>query len=110
MSDGEESFAIVLTTAGSDEEAERIASALVERRLAACVNVVPGVVSFYRWDGAVKRDTERLLIAKTSTERFDAVRDAIVELHSYDVPEVVMIPIRDGSAAYLDWIADGVRP
>lgn len=101
-------FAIVLTTAGSDEEAERIARELVERRLAACVNVVPGVVSIYRWNDAVQRDSERLLVVKTSAARFAAVRDAILELHSYEVPEVVMVPISGGSAAYLAWLAGAV--
>lgn len=80
----------------------------MERRLAACVNIVPGVVSIDRWKDAVQRDSERLLVVKTSVERFAAVRDAIVELHSYEVPEVVMVPIFDGSPADLAWLAGGV--
>jgi periplasmic divalent cation tolerance protein len=101
-------FLIVLTTAGSADEAERIARALVERRLAACVNVVPGVVSIYRWKDAVQRDAEVLLVVKTSEARFEAVRDAILELHSYEVPEVVSIPLHGGSPAYLAWLTNAL--
>ena len=96
--------AVVLTTAGTEDEASRIASALVERRLAACVNVVPGVTSTYRWQGAVRTDREWLLIVKTRRDRFHAVRGAIRELHSYEVPEIVMLDIADGDAAYLAWL------
>ena len=96
--------AVVLSTAGTEDEASRIASALVERRLAACVNVVPGVSSTYRWQGAVQTDREWLLVVKTRRDRFEAVRAAIRELHSYEVPEIVMLDIADGDAAYLAWI------
>ena len=96
--------AIVLCTAGSESEASCIARALVERRLAACVNVVPGVNSTYRWQGAVRTDAEFLLVVKTRRDRFLAVRDAIRELHSYETPEIVMLDIGDGDAAYLAWI------
>jgi periplasmic divalent cation tolerance protein len=101
-------IAVVLTTVGSEEEASRIARTLVERRLAACVNVVPGVVSTYRWEGAVRSDAEWLLIVKTRADRFDDVRAAIRELHSYELPEVVMIDAANVDAAYLDWIATSV--
>ena len=96
--------AVVFSTAGTEDEASRIASALVERHLAACVNVVPGVSSTYRWQGAVKTDLEWLLVVKTRRDRFEAVRAAIRELHSYEVPEIVMLDIADGDAAYLAWI------
>ena len=96
--------AVVLSTAGSEVEASRIARALVERRLAACVNVVPGVASTYRWGGAVRSDSEWLLIVKTRRERFDEVRATIRELHSYALPEAVMLEIADGDPAYLAWI------
>jgi periplasmic divalent cation tolerance protein len=96
--------AVVLSTAGTEEEASRIASALVERRLAACVNVVPGVSSTYRWQGAVQTDREWLLVVKTRRDRFEAVRAAIRELHTYEVPEIVMLDLADGDAAYLAWI------
>ena len=96
--------AVVLSTVGTEDEASRIASALVERRLAACVNVVSGVGSTYRWQGAVRTDMEWLLVVKTRRDRFEAVRAAIQELHTYELPEIVMLDIADGDAAYLAWI------
>ncbi|HZQ67277.1 MAG TPA: divalent-cation tolerance protein CutA [Terriglobales bacterium] len=95
---------IVLSTAGSREEAEKIGNALVERRLAACVNIVPQVRSIYRWEGKVEQADEVLLIIKTSSARFAGVRDAIRELHSYDLPECVCLAVEDGSKEYLSWI------
>lgn len=103
-------YAVVLTTAGSDEVAERIARGLVERRLAACVNCVPGVVSTYRWRGEVARDEERLLVVKTRASRLPAVEAAIRELHDYELPEVLVLPVSGGSRAYLDWLAGEVDP
>lgn len=99
---------VVLTTAGSQEEAQKIAHALVERKLAACVNIVPRIESVYRWQGKVESTTEWLLIVKTTAEAFPSVRDAIKELHSYDLPECVMLEIADGSEAYLGWIGENV--
>jgi len=96
--------AVVLSTASSAEEAAKIADALVERRLAACVNVLPGLRSVYRWRDAVERASEWMLVIKTRRERFDDVAAAIRELHSYEVPEVVMLGIERGDAAYLAWI------
>jgi len=96
--------AIVLCTAGSDAEAARIARELVERRLAACVNVVPGVSSTYRWEGTVRTEAEWLLVVKTRRDRFDDIGKAIRELHSYELPEIVMLDIDRGDAAYLAWI------
>ncbi len=98
---------IVLTTAGSREEAETIARALVERRLAACVNVVP-VQSVYRWKEKVEDAPEWLLLIKTTAEAFEEVEAAIRELHSYDLPECVAVGIEGGSEEYLDWISDNV--
>lgn len=95
---------IVLTTVGSDEQADAIASALVGERLAACVNIVPGVRSIYRWKGELARDDEWLLVIKTTTARFDAVRGRIRELHSYELPEILALPLVDGDAAYLEWV------
>jgi periplasmic divalent cation tolerance protein len=97
---------VVLTTTGSQEEAQKIAQALVERRLAACVNLVPRIESVYRWQGKVESATEWLLIVKTTAERFESVRDGIKELHSYELPECVMLEVADGSEAYLSWISD----
>jgi len=96
--------AVVLCTAGSEAEASRIALALVERRLAACVNVVSGVNSTYRWQGVVRTDPEWLLVVKTRLDRFEDVRVAIRELHSYECPEIAMLEIAGGDAAYLAWI------
>jgi periplasmic divalent cation tolerance protein len=100
---------VVLTTCGSLEEAREIAQALVDRKLAACVNILPNVESVYRWKGEIESSTEYLLLIKTTEEASPALRDAIAELHSYDVPECIEIPIENGSAAYLKWIEDSVR-
>jgi periplasmic divalent cation tolerance protein len=99
---------VALSTVGSAEEADRLARALVERRLAACVNVVPGVVSHYRWQGELQRDDERLLVIKTRAERIEALRDALRELHPYELPELVAFEITAGSEAYLKWLDDSV--
>jgi periplasmic divalent cation tolerance protein len=88
---------VVLSTVAGAEDAERIARELVERRLAACVNVVPGLVSLYRWKGAVSKDEERLLLIKTRRERYDALAQALQELHPYELPEIVALPVEAGS-------------
>jgi periplasmic divalent cation tolerance protein len=100
---------IVLTTAGSQDEARKIARALVERRLAACVNIVAPVESVYRWQGEVENAQEWLLIIKTTAQAFSKVREAICELHSYDLPECVLLSIEDGSKTYLEWIGESVE-
>jgi periplasmic divalent cation tolerance protein len=99
---------VALSTVGSAEDADRLARALVERRLAACVNVVPGVVSHYRWQGELQRDEERLLVIKTRAERIEALREALRELHPYELPELVAFEITAGSAEYLKWLDAGV--
>lgn len=99
---------IVMTTAGSEEEARKLARHLVENHLAACVNIVPQVRSIYRWQENVEEETEWLLLIKTTARNFDAVRAAILELHSYDVPECICIEVEDGSPAYLQWIDDSM--
>jgi periplasmic divalent cation tolerance protein len=99
---------IVLTTAGSEEEARKIARTLVDRRAAACVNIVPQVTSIYRWQGKVEEAREWLLIVKTTAAAFGQVRGVIAELHSYEVPECICLTIEDGSPAYLEWIAGSV--
>ena len=99
---------VVLCTVGKAEQAEAIARALVEERLAACVNVVPAVVSIYRWQGAVEREEERLLVIKTRAERFEALRQAIVARHPYEVPEIVALPLVAGHAPYLAWLDESV--
>lgn len=95
---------IILTTAASHEEAGKIAHALVERRLAACVNIVPQIESVYRWQGKVETAREWLLLIKTQAELYERVRGAVKELHSYDLPECVMLEVTAGSQEYLDWI------
>jgi len=95
----------VYMTAGSAEEARRIARALVEERLAACVNLVDGMESVYRWQGAVETARETVMIAKTRADRFEALRDRVRALHSYDTPCIVALPVGRGDAPYLDWIA-----
>ena len=99
---------IVLTTAGSEEEARKIAHHLVETQLAACVNIVPHVESIYRWQGKVESSQEWLLLIKTTAERFPATRDAIRAMHSYELPECVALSIEDGSPEYLQWLADSL--
>jgi periplasmic divalent cation tolerance protein len=94
----------VLTTVGSGEEAERISAALVERRLAACVQVLGPISSRYRWQGKIELDSEWICLAKTTAERYPALEAAVRELHSYEQPEIVATAIVAGSAGYLDWI------
>jgi periplasmic divalent cation tolerance protein len=100
---------IILSTAGSREEAERLAEALVERRLAACVNVVGPIRSVYRWQGEVERADEFLLFIKSTAAQFAAVAAAIQELHSYELPECVELAVTAGSDAYLNWLAENVK-
>ena len=100
---------IVLSTAGSEDEARKLARHLVEHQLAACVNIVPRIESIYRWQGKVESSQEWLLLIKTSAEKFPAVRDAVRELHSYDLPECIALTIEDGSPDYLQWLADSVK-
>ena len=98
----------VLTTIDSEEAAERISAALVERRLAACVQVVGPISSTYRWQGEVERAREWMCVAKTTAERYPEVEAAIRELHSYEEPEIVATPIVAGSAGYLGWISESL--
>ena len=95
---------LVLTTADSSELALKIASALVENREAACVSIVPGIRSIYRWEGKVCDDAELLLVIKSSADRFEAVRSRIRQLHTYQVPEIISVDITAGDATYLRWL------
>lgn len=99
---------LVITTCGSVADARRIASALVERRLAACVNALPGAVSTYRWQDRVVQEEECLLVIKTIAERYSALEAAIRELSGYELPEVVAVRVDSGLPAYLDWLAESV--
>jgi periplasmic divalent cation tolerance protein len=100
---------IVLTTAGSVDEARKIARALVERRLAACVNIVPQIESVYRWQGKLETAAEWLLVIKTEAAAFEGVRATIEALHSYETPECIMLEVAEGDQEYLDWIDASVE-
>ena len=95
---------VVFSTCGSSEEAERLARSLVDKRLAACVNIVAPVRSFYRWKGVVEDASEWLLIVKTSRGRFDELRVALEQVHTYELPEILAVPVVDGSPTYLNWL------
>jgi len=103
------SVLICLATCPDAASAERIATALVEERLAACVNVLAGVRSTYRWRGEVRCDDEVLLVIKTTGERLDALRERLPQLHPYELPELVAVEATGGLPAYLDWIATETR-
>jgi periplasmic divalent cation tolerance protein len=96
---------VVLCTCASFEEGERLARALVEARLAACVNLLPGARSIYRWQEHIESAEECLLAIKSSRGQFEALRARIEELHSYEVPEVLALSVVDGSPKYLDWLS-----
>lgn len=99
---------LVLVTAPNEDEARRIANALVEERLAACVNIVAAIESVYRWEGQVTTDRETLLIIKTTDERYEELEQRVKELHSYSTPEVIAFKIDRGSSEYLSWLRDSV--
>jgi periplasmic divalent cation tolerance protein len=99
---------VILSTCATEEEAERLARDLVEARLAACVNIVPRVRSFYRWKGAIEDAAECLLVIKSSRPLFDALRAALEKAHPYEVPEVVALPIVDGAPNYLNWLHENL--
>ncbi len=99
---------LVLTTAGSTDEARHLAELLVERKLAACVNIVPKVVSIYRWKGKTEESEEWQLWIKTTEAAFERVRNTIQEVHSYELPECLCLAIEDGSEEYLRWIQESV--
>lgn len=102
-------YLVVLTTAGSEAEAETIAKTLVEEQLAACVNLVSPIRSLYRWEGAVADDREWLLFIKTRADYFSALEARIKALHSYQVPEVIALPVVMGSAVYLRWLHEATE-
>jgi len=100
---------IVLSTAPDDDRAEQWARKLVDERLAACVNVHAPMVSVYRWQGRVERDSERQIVIKTTRDRLAALEARINELHSYELPEFVVVPVDQGSAAYLAWVRESAK-
>ena len=101
-------FIIVFVTVGSVAEGERLAQALVEERLAACVNRIPNIQSVYRWEGKVEQSGEELLVIKTGRQLFTALEKRVRELHSYEVPEIIALPLIEGTEAYLRWLEEQV--
>ena len=101
---------LVLSTAGSRDEAERIAHALVDAQLAACVNIVPGLHSIYRWQGKVESADEVLLLIKTTADNLDRVESALRAAHSYDVPEFLVLTPESASEPYLRWLLESTQP
>lgn len=104
MDEAGSSARIVLTTVASIEQARRLGSRLVEERLAACATLVPAVVSIYRWEGKVEIEAETLLLIKTTADRIAALEARLHELHSYDTPEFLVLPVESGSEKYLAWL------
>ncbi len=100
---------IVLVTCGSEEEALRVANALVEEHLAACVNLVSPIRSIYRWEGKIWDEKEWLLIIKTQKKRFQELEKKVKSLHSYSVPEIISLSIVEGSSSYLKWISENTE-
>ncbi len=98
-------FCIILTTTASQEEAERLAEMLVTQKLAACVQILP-TSSVYTWQGKVQRDAEILLLIKTTTALYLQVEDAILANHSYEIPEIIQVPVEQGFNRYLDWVKE----
>jgi periplasmic divalent cation tolerance protein len=100
---------VAFVTCGSEEEALKIANALVEAHLAACVNLIAPIRSIYRWEGKIWDEKEWLLIIKTQKQRFEALEKRVRSLHSYSVPEIISLPITEGSSAYLNWIKENTE-
>ena len=100
---------VILVTASGEDECRKIATHLVENKLAACVNITQTIVSIYRWEGKIAQDHEYQLFIKSTRELFPEIKTAIAKLHSYQTPEIICLPIIDGSPDYLQWIADSVR-
>lgn len=103
-------FVLVLTTFPTEGDAETLARALVDERLAACVNILPPMRSIYTWKGATEHADERQLLIKTAADRVKALETRLKELHPYDVPEFLVLPVLEGSGDYLSWVADSTRP
>ncbi len=109
MNSDSSDYVVIFCTASAETEAEAIASALTEEKLAACVQILPSINSFYRWEGRVHNDREYLMMIKTVSQNLEAVKSRIIELHSYDVPEIIALPVAGGSEKYLGWIRSSVK-
>ena len=105
-----EEFVVVLTTFPANGDAEAFASTLVQERLAACINVLPQVRSIYTWEGKIERADEKQLLIKTRTDRLHELETRLKELHRYEIPEFLVMPVLDGSREYLAWIAESTHP
>jgi periplasmic divalent cation tolerance protein len=100
---------LILTTVPAAGRAEALARSLVDERLAACVNVLATMTSFYRWQGKIEQEEERQIVIKTTRDRVEAVKSRLLDLHSYEVPEFLVLPVSDGSTGYLDWVRRETR-
>jgi periplasmic divalent cation tolerance protein len=100
---------VILVTVSTEDEGRKIARHLVEARLAACVNITPPIESFYRWEGEIADDKEYQLFIKSTRELFPEIQEAVSKLHSYQMPEIICLPIIDGSQDYLGWVGDSVK-
>lgn len=107
---GVKGIVLVLTTVNENFDVRGMAESLVSSRVAACVNVIERVSSIYRWEGRVTTDSEQLLVIKTAEDRVDALREAVLAVHPYEVPEFVVVPVRSVSEAYASWILSSVSP
>jgi periplasmic divalent cation tolerance protein len=101
---------LVMITAGSEEEGEKIAKALLEARLIACANLIGGVRSLYRWEGKVCDDREILLLCKTVRKHFSGLSEKVKSVHSYEIPEIIALPLVEGWHPYLDWVEQETTP
>ena len=109
MSDNANKAIVVVMTAANGEEAARLAEMLVGAHLAACVQILPTMESVYRWQGRIERQSEILLFAKTTREKFDDLEREVRALHSYETPEIIAVPVVAGSAGYLEWLEQSVK-
>lgn len=108
MANPDTTYCVILITAGTEENAGQIARLLVEERLAACCNILPGIRSIYRWNDSITEDEELLLVCKSQRALFPQLERRVRDLHTYDVPEIIMLPVSDGSAPYLAWIDESL--
>jgi len=105
----ENKFIIIITTVNTDSAAKKIAQSLIEEKLAACVNIIPSVTSVFRWEGKISAEPELILIAKSEERLFTEIKDKILSLHPYELPEIITVPITNGSKEYLKWIETNLK-